>query len=1357
MHAGLSPFAPLAADTVAWASGFPHIVSGIPDERQLCRNVKPAPFLEERAAHAWHPHCHSYGSGGKGLFPKFFQGADRIVRRMFVAVSGAVMIAVVSPRAEAGSVAAGASHSAVVKTTDNTAWTWGAGGNGRLGLGSTVQQLLPMQVGSLSGVTAVAGGGAHTLFLKSDGTVWAAGSNGNGQLGDNSTTQRLSPVQVRQAPAAPTTYLTGVTAIAAGLNFSLALKSDHTVWAWGHNLNGQLGINSTTQSPLAVQVLVSGGGPLTDVIGIAAGDIHALAVKSDGSVAAWGHNANGRLGDGTTTQRLTAVAVSFPGGTVITQVAAGGAHSLARKSDATLWAWGSNGGGRLGDGTTDPQQLTPVQVVGLTDVTTMSAGKSHSVAVESDGTLYTWGEGGSGQLGNGGTTDSPLPGLVTGIADAISVVAAADHTLAVSSTGVVWAFGENGQAQLGDGTTETRLSPVAISEANFAWKVGTPTFSVASGTYTTTKSVNILCETAGATIRYSTDGSEPSASSTQFTTSVSIQESTTLKARAFLSGKPDSNVGTAVYELKVAALTVTLASGTYSTPQTPAMSTSTSGATIRHTTDGSEPTETSAATPPAPSVDASLTLKAKAFKAGWTASDTVMRTYTMKVGTPTLTPPGGSYSAVQNVVVSTVTPGATLHYTTDGDDPTEADPIVASGATVLVDRTLSLKVAGWKAGWVTSDTTEANYFLSLGTVATPSFTPAAGSYSSSQEVALSTATSGAVVRYTLDGSSPTEQSPIFGAPFTISGTTTVKAQAFKADMLPSAVAAATYTVTLSAAETPTLSVASGRYATARTVTITCPTAGATIHYTTSGAEPTTSDSSIASGGTLSVDRAMIVKAKAFHATLPASATVRRDYVITGAIAAGGYHSLALKADSTVWAFGRNLNGQLGDGSTTNRPSPVHVSGLSGVAAIAAGGSHSLALTASGAVMSWGLNTQGQLGDGSTAQKTSPVAVTGLGGSVIVAIAAGASHSVALTSTGTVFAWGQNTAGQLGQGSTSPSSSSTPVQVPGLTGVMAIAAHSDHTLAVKSDGAVVAWGNNWNGQTGDGTNVNPRSSPVAMLGPAGITRIAAGENFSLALKTSGLATGTLWSTGYNNYGQLGDGTIDSRNTPLSGASDVVALEAGDLQTLVITVDGALWVWGGNVNSQIGDGTTLPRYLPTRLHAVPEGLAVDGGTAHSLLLAADGRILGWGGNAVGQLGDGTTQQRPTPVPAGSFEVASNSWLVSDSDQDGLTNAAEYRIGTDPLNADSNGNGLQDGLEFQITGRPYDPDADGDGLANSSEIALGTDPFAADTDGDGVLDGADDFPLDNTKSQATPDSNDHTPPVITLQEPTSAVPNP
>jgi hypothetical protein len=382
------------------------------------------------------------------------------------------------------------------------------------------------------------------------------------------------------------------------------------------------------------------------------------------------------LGDGTTTQRLTAVPVSFAGGTVITAVSAGSNHSMALKSDATRWAWGSNVNGRLGDGTTTSQRVTPVQVAGLTTVTAMAAGKSHSIAVEADGTVYTWGANSVGQLGDGTTSERLEPGLVVGIADAISVVAAADHSLAVSSDGVVWAFGNNDNGQLGDGTTETRFSPVAISDANFNWKVGTPYFSVASGTYTTTKSVTIQSATAGTTIRYTTDGSLPTSSSTQYTSAVSVLVSTTLKARAFFTGKPDSNVGTAVYELKVAPVSVTPTTGTYATPQAPTLSTTTSGATIHYTTDGSEPAEASAVYPPSPNVDATLTLKAKAFKEGWTPSDTSARTYTMKVGTPSFSPGGGSYSGVQQVTVSTVTPGATLHYSTDGLEPTEADPIV---------------------------------------------------------------------------------------------------------------------------------------------------------------------------------------------------------------------------------------------------------------------------------------------------------------------------------------------------------------------------------------------------------------------------------------------------------------------------------------------------------------------------------------------------------------------------------------------------------------------------------------------------------------------------------------------------------
>jgi hypothetical protein len=265
-------------------------------------------------------------------------------------------------------------------------------------------------------------------------------------------------------------------------------------------------------------------------------------------------------------------------------------------------------------------------------------------------------------------------------------------------------------------------------------------------------------------------------------------------------------------------------------------------------------------------------------------------------------------------------------------------------------------------------------------------------------------------------------------------------------------------------------------------------------------------------------------------------------------------------------------------------------------------------------------------------------------------------------------------------------------------------------------------------------------------------------FSLALKTSGLGAGILWSWGYNNLGQLGDGTINDRNIPLSGASEVVALEAGDNHTLVITLDGSTWSWGNNATGQIGDGTTIRHHLPTRTSGVPEALAVDAGESHSLALLADGRIWAWGSNGSGQLGDGTSgNSKPIPAAVPGLVTAANAWLATDSDQDGLSNATEYRLGTDPLNSDSNGNGVPDGIEFQFSGRPFDPDTDGDGLTNADELAMGTDPLVADSDGDGALDGADAFPLDPSRWQAVPDPGDHTPPVITLQEPTNATPLP
>lgn len=194
-----------------------------------------------------------------------------------------------------------------------------------------------------------------------------------------------------------------------------------------------------------------------------------------------------------------------------------------------------------------------------------------------------------------------------------------------------------------------------------------------------------------------------------------------------------------------------------------------------------------------------------------------------------------------------------------------------------------------------------------------------------------------------------------------------------------------------------------------------------------------------------------------------------------ATAAGGLHSVALKNDGTVWTWGGNAYGQLGDGLATNRSTPTQVSGLTGVTGVSAGYYHTLALKEDGTVWSWGHNLHGQLGDGTTTNRSRPVQVAGLNN--IVAVAAYGYHSVALRNDGTIWSWGSNAYGEIGDGTTT--SRFTPVQVSQITNAFAIAAGANHTVALSQDGSAFGWGNNIYGQLGNGTTT-AASAPVQVL-------------------------------------------------------------------------------------------------------------------------------------------------------------------------------------------------------------------------------------------------------------------------------------
>jgi alpha-tubulin suppressor-like RCC1 family protein len=352
----------------------------------------------------------------------------------------------------ATAVGAGGNHSMAVGT-DGTVWACGYGYWGQIGDGTNQNRTPCVPVSGLSDVRAVAGGQYNSVAVKNDGTVWAWGVNWYGQLGDGTTITRYTPVQVSQA-----TGLSIASSVAAGSLHTVALKNDGTVWAWGYNYHGQLGDGTNVNRYTPVQVP-----GLSGVSKIAVGDNHTVALKSDGTVWTWGLNNYGQLGDGTSITRMAPVQV--PGLAGVVAVAAAGSYTVAVKSGGTVWAWGHNGNGQLGDNTTITR-YTPVQVQNLSGVVTaIAAGYSHTVAVKSDGTVWAWGNNGSGQLGNGTTSTSPqtTPVQVQNLSGVVTAIAAGySHAVARKSDGTVWAWGSNGHAQLGDGTLTTRSSPVQM-------------------------------------------------------------------------------------------------------------------------------------------------------------------------------------------------------------------------------------------------------------------------------------------------------------------------------------------------------------------------------------------------------------------------------------------------------------------------------------------------------------------------------------------------------------------------------------------------------------------------------------------------------------------------------------------------------------------------------------------------------------------------------------------------------------------------------------------------------------------------------------------------------------------------------
>jgi alpha-tubulin suppressor-like RCC1 family protein len=357
--------------------------------------------------------------------------------------------------------------------TTDCAMAWGGNYYRQLGTAqATNESSVPTPVATLSGVRAVAGGNGgsgHGYALRTNGTVWAWGANTQGQLGNGWWS---SPYGGGSAAPVPVVGLTGVTAIAAGSSSGYALRSDGTVRAWGSGGWGELGNGSFTGSSAPVQVT-----GLTNVVAIASGSSTGYALRADGTVWAWGHNGNGQLGDGSTVQYST-TPVQVSGLTGVTAIASGTDTGYALRTNGTVWSWGDNDRGQLGDGQPcDPDQTVPcrsrvpVQVSGLTGATAITGASENAYAIRTDGTVWAWGTSHGGFLGDGvdcmPTETTPcasrVPVRVSNLTDATQVASFATGGYALRANGTVMAWGENYFGTLGtDAVSSFSTVPVPV-------------------------------------------------------------------------------------------------------------------------------------------------------------------------------------------------------------------------------------------------------------------------------------------------------------------------------------------------------------------------------------------------------------------------------------------------------------------------------------------------------------------------------------------------------------------------------------------------------------------------------------------------------------------------------------------------------------------------------------------------------------------------------------------------------------------------------------------------------------------------------------------------------------------------------
>lgn len=1168
------------------------------------------------------------------------------------------------------SISAGYLSSAAVRI-DGTLYTWGLNLDGQLGDGTSQDQWAPVQVFDSSGLAplnlgavgepppsiallkldgmnrpAVSAGGVHGLAVSPGGEVWAWGSNYYGQLGNGANEDSATPVSVAG--------ISNAIGIAAGYQFSMALLEDGSVRTWGDNSSGQLG--DGTQTPSNVPVEPAG---LPRIAAVSAGNYFSAALAADGSVWTWGSNSSGQLGNGTLDNSATPAAVQDLYGVVA--IAAGGFHCLVLKSDGTVYAWGNNDYGQVGSGNEVQDVMTPVRVPGLSGIVAVSAGKSFSMALKSDGTVWVWGSNTYGQLGNGSTARKIYPVQVRSLPVTVGIECGYYSARAVDSDGSVWGWGDNYYGGLGDGTRTTRLVPIRLSlltdavqisaGAGFStvlktdgslWSVGyNSAGQIGDGTQTLRSSfVQVVGEDNLGFLDFSAPIQEGAYVAAGYRHTVVRQADGRVLAWGYSNedgqlGAPPNDLERQFYPIWVAGIgdAISVAVGrAHSLALTKDGAVWGWGDNSRgqigngSTTDVYAPVMTSNLSS-VTMIDAdgyhSLALRSDGRVFAWGSNSSG------QLGTA-----AGSYSSLPVQVGS-------------------LDSVVAVSAGWA--HSLALKSDGTVWGW--GDNGEGQLGRDTpSSSSTPLQIPGlsnAVSIAAGAEFSIALMDNGTVFAWGAGHGDAPQQVTGLGSIVAVAagydhwialdgdGNVWARDSADGGWHIPDGLG------------TVTAVYAGYRYSAVLTEEGQLKGWG----YNTYGL--------LGTGTQISGDYP--VAALSPDGSHPLNLVYIDARRVTPAIAGGGDHTLLLSSDGTVWACGEADHGVLGDGTDTDAPIPVKVVGLSDKIAVAAGYNASFAIRHDGTLWAWGKNFGGVLGDGTTDDRDTPVRVQGIAN--VTAAAVGSYHALALKADGTVWAWGWNEDGQLGDGST-VQNRTLPGVVPGLYQVKQISAGYMFNLALKSDGTVWSWGYNNSGQLGDGTTES-RRHPVQVSGLSDVVAVSAGMAHAMALKSDG----SLWAWGLNDDGQLGIGTNTGSLLPakVAGIEDVIDVGCGNYSTMAATADGSVWIWGDTVYIwHAADGTDEWTWFPNAPHLVNElSDIVDvevGGGADFFALKSDGTVWSWSSDGIrlntGRTTATTSEHSPGPMlgPNGEPPMA----LTSTSVSSGVYNVpldVEIRCGADP----------------------------------------------------------------------------------------------